>query len=128
MTVSDDPQTRQSVTTDEIRDDLDAILRRAARGKERLVIRRRKRAVAAIVPLEDVEYLDKIEDARSLPLPQGQARMDPRRAQDGSMGKGQAQRRNVTTYSALPHRRHARRTAPVALIGARCPGPHHGRD
>lgn len=68
MTVSDDPQTRQSVTTDEMRDDLDAVLRRAARGKERLVIRRRKRAVAALVPLEDIEYLEKIEEARDLAL------------------------------------------------------------
>jgi hypothetical protein len=51
-----------------MRDDLDAILRRAARGKERLVIRRRKRAVAAIVPLEDVEYLEKIEEARDIAL------------------------------------------------------------
>jgi prevent-host-death family protein len=68
MAVSDDPQTKQSVTTDEMRDNLDAVLRRATRGKERLVIRRRSKAVAAIVPLEDIEYLEKVEDARDLAL------------------------------------------------------------
>lgn len=40
------------------------MLNRAAYGKERVVVTRRGKALAAIVPLEDVETLDALEDGR----------------------------------------------------------------
>lgn len=38
------------------------ILNRAAYGGERIVVHRGKRPMAAVVPIEDFEFLEKIED------------------------------------------------------------------
>lgn len=38
------------------------IVNRAAYGKERIIVHRRKKPVAAVVPIEDVELLEEIED------------------------------------------------------------------
>jgi prevent-host-death family protein len=38
------------------------ILNRAAYGGERIIVHRRKKPVAAVVPIEDLELLEKIED------------------------------------------------------------------
>ncbi len=38
------------------------ILNRAAYGGERIVVHRRKKPVAAVVPMEDLEFLEALED------------------------------------------------------------------
>lgn len=38
------------------------MVNRAAFGKERVVVRRRGKALAAIVPIEDIEALEELED------------------------------------------------------------------
>lgn len=51
------------VTAAEARDQLAELINRAAYGKERVVVSRRGKPVAAIVPLEDLEELEAAEDA-----------------------------------------------------------------
>ena len=41
-------------------------LRRVTRGKERVIIRKGKRPVAALVPIEDLRFLEKLEDEQDL--------------------------------------------------------------
>jgi antitoxin (DNA-binding transcriptional repressor) of toxin-antitoxin stability system len=41
--------------------DLDSMLRKAAKG-ERTVVRRRNKPVAAVVPFDDFEFLERVED------------------------------------------------------------------
>ncbi len=48
------------------RKDLADILNRAAYGKERVVLTRRGKDVAAIVPMDDLDMLEAIEDRRDL--------------------------------------------------------------
>ena len=48
------------------RDNLAEIINRAAFGKERVVLSRHGKAVAAVVPLEDLEMLEALEDAADL--------------------------------------------------------------
>jgi prevent-host-death family protein len=38
------------------------ILNRAAYGGERIIVHRRKKPVAAVVPIEDLEFLEALED------------------------------------------------------------------
>jgi prevent-host-death family protein len=38
------------------------IVNRVAYGKERVIVHRRKKPVAAVVPIEDIELLERIED------------------------------------------------------------------
>ena len=45
------------------RDQLSDILNRAAFGKERVVVSRRGKPLAAVVPLEDIATLEALEDA-----------------------------------------------------------------
>ena len=51
-----------SITTAEIRGTLAEVLNRASYGKERLVITRRGRDIAAIVPVEDLALLEALEE------------------------------------------------------------------
>ncbi len=44
------------------RDNLAELVNRSAYGKERIVLTRRGKGVAALVPMEDLEILEKIED------------------------------------------------------------------
>ena len=44
------------------RDEFSDLVNRAAYGKERVVLTRRGKALAAVVPLEDVELLERLED------------------------------------------------------------------
>jgi prevent-host-death family protein len=46
----------------EAQDDFDHLLTRAAKHKERVVLTRRGKPVAALVPIEDVKFLEAIED------------------------------------------------------------------
>ena len=46
----------------EARNEFSEILNRAAFGKERIVLTRRGKDLAAIVPIEDLELLERLED------------------------------------------------------------------
>ena len=50
------------VSTVEARDQLSTIINRAAFGKERVVLTRRGKELAAVVPIEDVKLLEELED------------------------------------------------------------------
>lgn len=48
------------------RDQLTALIKRAASGKERVVVTRNGKAIAAIVPIEDLKLLEEIEDRNDI--------------------------------------------------------------
>jgi prevent-host-death family protein len=50
------------VSTVEAREQLSTIINRAAFGKERVVLTRRGKELAAVVPIEDVKLLEDLED------------------------------------------------------------------
>ena len=50
------------VSAAQVRERLAEVIDRAAYGKERVILARRGKAVAAIVSLEDVELLEALED------------------------------------------------------------------
>jgi len=70
------------VTVSELRADMATAVNRVAFGKERLIVQRQGKALAALVPMEDIEALEAFEDglwveladvavrdrARSIPL------------------------------------------------------------
>jgi prevent-host-death family protein len=51
-----------SVACTEAQAQFDDLLERAAKGKERVILTRRGKAVAALVPIEDLKFLEAIED------------------------------------------------------------------
>ena len=51
-----------TISTGEARRQFSDILNRAAYGKERVVLTRRGKPLVAVVPIEDVEALEAIED------------------------------------------------------------------
>ena len=51
-----------SITTVSARNDFSSVLNRAAFGKERVILKRRGKAIAALVPLEDLALLQSLED------------------------------------------------------------------
>ncbi len=51
-----------SVNTTEARENLAEVLNRVAYAKDRVRITRRGKDVAAVVPIEDLEFLERIED------------------------------------------------------------------
>jgi prevent-host-death family protein len=51
---------RQSAST--IRQNFSDIVNRAAYGGERIIVHRRKKPVAAVVPIEDLRLLEQMED------------------------------------------------------------------
>jgi prevent-host-death family protein len=54
------------VSTVEARERLSDIINRAAYGKERVVLTRRGKELAAVVPIEDIKLLEELEDLRDL--------------------------------------------------------------
>ena len=50
------------LTASEARRNFSDILNRAAFGRERVIIHRGKKAVAAIIPIEDYNFLEELED------------------------------------------------------------------
>src|ERR1700688_2668817 len=50
------------LTASEARQNFSDILNRAAFGRERVIIHRGKKAVAAIIPIEDYNFLEQLED------------------------------------------------------------------
>jgi len=51
-----------TVTTAEVRENLSDILNRAAYGQERIVVTRHGKALVAVVPIADLEELERLED------------------------------------------------------------------
>jgi prevent-host-death family protein len=51
-----------TITTGKAREQLSNVINRAAFGKERIVLTRRGKEIAAVVPIEDVKLLEEIED------------------------------------------------------------------
>jgi prevent-host-death family protein len=50
------------LTASAARQNFSDIVNRVAYGGERIVVHRRKKPVAAVVPIEDLEFLEKLED------------------------------------------------------------------
>ena len=55
-----------SVTTVVARNDFSTVLNRAAFGKERVILKRRGKAIAAVVPMDDLLLLQAMEDRRDI--------------------------------------------------------------
>ena len=51
-----------SITTVVARNDFSSVLNRAAFGKERVILKRRGKSIAALVPMEDLALLQSLED------------------------------------------------------------------
>ena len=58
----------KEMTITEARSNFADLVNRATYAKERILINRRGKPVAAIVPIEDMELLEKIEDAIDVKL------------------------------------------------------------
>lgn len=67
------------VTVSEARETFADLVNRAAYGHERVLVSRRGKPIAAIVPIEDVEYLERIEDEFDLKMVE-EALADPANA------------------------------------------------
>jgi prevent-host-death family protein len=67
------------VTVSEARQDLADLVNRAAYRGERVRVTRRGKPIAAIVPMEDVDFLERYEDAMDLKLAM-EALADPENA------------------------------------------------
>lgn len=61
-----DDQDGVHVSVSQARHDFADLVNRAAYKEERVIITRRGRAIAAIVPIEDVAYLERLEDEYDL--------------------------------------------------------------
>jgi prevent-host-death family protein len=55
-----------TISTVEAREQFSEIVNRAAYSKERVILTRRGKALAAIVPIEDVKLIEEMEDRRDL--------------------------------------------------------------
>lgn len=51
------------MTADQRRDDMAGVLKRVSGRRERIVLRRNKKNVAAIIPIEDLAILERLEDS-----------------------------------------------------------------
>lgn len=56
------------VSVSEAREEFAELVNRAAYGHERVLVSRRGRPIAAIVPIEDVQFLERYEDEMDLKL------------------------------------------------------------
>jgi len=65
------------LTASTARQNFSDIVNRAAYGGERIIVHRRKKPVAAVVPIEDLELLEKLEDEIDLKAAR-EALKDPR--------------------------------------------------
>ena len=50
----------RSITTSEARDEFAEVINRVAYGGERVVIRRREKELAAVIPMEDLRLLERL--------------------------------------------------------------------
>ncbi len=53
---------RRKITSSAARNEFAELVNRAAYGGERVIVHRRKKPVAAVVPLADLELLEQLED------------------------------------------------------------------
>jgi prevent-host-death family protein len=51
-----------NISTKEARGQLSTVVSRAAFAKERIILTRHGKAVAAVVPIEDLEFLEQLEE------------------------------------------------------------------
>ena len=51
-----------NISTKEARGQLSTVISRAAFAKERIILTRHGKAVAAVVPIEDLEFLEQLEE------------------------------------------------------------------
>ena len=51
-----------TISTVEAREKFSEVVNRAAFGQERIVLTRRGKALAAVVPIEDLEWMEELED------------------------------------------------------------------
>jgi prevent-host-death family protein len=70
--------TKVAVTTAAARKNFSEVINRVAYGKERVVLTRRNRPLAVVVPIEDIDLLEEIEDREDLKAARA-ARRDIRR-------------------------------------------------
>jgi prevent-host-death family protein len=56
----------QAISTSEARERFSDLINRASFGFERVILTRRGKPVAAVVPFEDVEWLEKLDDEDDL--------------------------------------------------------------
>lgn len=59
---SDNP----AVTTAAARKNFSDLINRVAYGRDRVILTRRKKALAAVVPIEDIDLIEEIEDREDL--------------------------------------------------------------
>jgi prevent-host-death family protein len=55
-----------TISTVEARERFSEVVNRAAFGQERIVLTRRGKALAAVVPIEDLEWLQELEDRQDI--------------------------------------------------------------
>jgi prevent-host-death family protein len=55
-----------SVSTVSARNEFASVVNRAAFGKERVILKRRGKAIAAVVPMDDIRFLESIEDQHDI--------------------------------------------------------------
>ncbi|HEX5479597.1 MAG TPA: type II toxin-antitoxin system Phd/YefM family antitoxin [Dehalococcoidia bacterium] len=63
-----------SITASEARDEFADIINRVAFGRERVTIRRRGKELVAVIPIEDLRLLERLEDAAEDAIDQEEAR------------------------------------------------------
>jgi prevent-host-death family protein len=81
----------EPISTVEARERFADVVNRAAYGRERVILARRGKPLAAVVPIEDVELLERLEDEADL-RELADARDDER--QHGSVPWDEVKRRN----------------------------------
>jgi prevent-host-death family protein len=57
---------KRDISTVALRENLSEAVNRAAFGKERVVLTRRGKKLAGIVPYEDIEFLEALEDQKDI--------------------------------------------------------------
>jgi prevent-host-death family protein len=58
--------TMTEISTAEARDQFSEIVNKAAYGKERMIVTRRGKALAALIPIEDLRILEEMEDRKDV--------------------------------------------------------------
>lgn len=59
---------KEQMSTVEARNHFSEVINRAAYGKERIILTRRGKEIVAVVPVEDVELLERLEDRMDIAL------------------------------------------------------------
>ena len=76
----------EAITTVAARQNFSDLINRVAYGKDRILLTRRSRPLAAVVPMEDIALLEAMEDRER---PEGRPRCDPRRSNARGRLRGQ---------------------------------------